>query len=163
MGCSFKRIKQTLISRKGDSYIYLCVLVLFISMLLSVLILYMGLCAQVQTQKRDVKAKLDSYVSAYAVEAYDAIKQGSQYAELMDWTDFEDRTVVALGFTDPDMTVYEYPNANASMSRPTTTVLRGNGFGITVQYTAVFPIRWGGRTFADLEIPVTVTAYYKFK
>ena len=38
-----KRIKQAASSKKGESYIYLCVLVLFISMLVSVVIMYMGL------------------------------------------------------------------------------------------------------------------------
>ena len=36
-------IKETLKSKNGDAYIWLCVIVVFISMLLSVLILYMGL------------------------------------------------------------------------------------------------------------------------
>ena len=48
------RIKQATSSKNGESYIYVCVLVLFISMLVSVVILYMGLMAQVQIQKRDV-------------------------------------------------------------------------------------------------------------
>ena len=74
-----KRIKQAASSKKGESYIYLCVLVLFISMLVSVVILYMGLMAQAQIQKRDVKMKLDSCVSEFATEAFDSIKQGGNY------------------------------------------------------------------------------------
>lgn len=73
------RIKQTASSKKGESYFYLCVLVLFISMLVSVVIMYMGLMAQVQIQKRDVKMKLDSCVSEFATEAFDSIKQGDNY------------------------------------------------------------------------------------
>ena len=70
-----KRIKQAVSSKTGEAYIYVCVLVLFISMLVSVVILYMGLLAQVQIQKRDVKNKLDSCVAEYATEAFDTIKQ----------------------------------------------------------------------------------------
>ena len=58
-------IKEALKDKNGDAYIWLCVIVVFISMLLSVLILYMGLLSQVQIQKRDVKTKLDSVVSEY--------------------------------------------------------------------------------------------------
>ena len=79
-----KRIKQTAYSKKGESYIYVCVLVLFISMLVSVVILYMGLMAQVQIQKRDVKMKLDSCVSEFATEAFDSIKQGDNYEFMLD-------------------------------------------------------------------------------
>ena len=69
-------------SKKGEgTYIYLCVLLRVISMLLSVLILYMGLCAQVQIQKRDMKHKLDGYISDYATVAFNAVKQGEAYWE----------------------------------------------------------------------------------
>ena len=79
-----KRIKQAASSKKGESYIYLCVLVLFISMLVSVVIMYMGLMAQVQIQKRDAKMKLDSCVSEFATEAFDSIKQGVRKRQLHD-------------------------------------------------------------------------------
>lgn len=68
-----KRINKSICSRKGESYIYVCVLVLFISMLVSVVILYMGLMAPVQIQKRDVKTKLDSCISEYATLALQSV------------------------------------------------------------------------------------------
>ena len=49
------------------------------------------------------------------------------------------------------------------MTRPTVTVLRGNGFGLTLRYTAIFPIRWNGKTYQSLKVPITVSSYYKFK
>ena len=67
---------------------------------------------------------------------------------------------------DDDFEAYPgitYENGNCTMSRPTVTTLSGNGFGLTAAYTVSFPIVWGGRSFADLEVPITVTSYYKFK
>ena len=141
-----KRTKQAICSKKGESYIYVCVLVLFISALVSVVIMYMGLMAQVQIQKRDVEMKLDNIVSEYAVEAFDSIKQGENLDRVIDL----DKLIT-------------YPNGNCKMSRPTITTLSGNGFGLTATYTVSFPVKWGGRTFADLTVPITVTSYYKFK
>ena len=67
-------------NNKGEAtYIYLCILVLVLSMLLSVLILYMGLCSQVEIQKRDVKHKLDGYLSEVATEEFNSLKQGESY------------------------------------------------------------------------------------
>ena len=51
-----KRTMKNTFSNKGESYIPVCVLVLFLSALVSVLILYIGTMAQVQAQKRDVKS-----------------------------------------------------------------------------------------------------------
>ena len=156
------KVRNKLTSNSGESYIYLCVIVVFISMLLSVVILYMSLTVQVQMQKRDVKNKLDSYVSEYSTQVFDAIKQGENYADHINWTDFEKQALVSLGFDHDAVTVYDYPNGTA-MTRPVVTVLKGNGFGIAVYYQAVLPVTWNGQTYSQLVVPITVSSYYKFK
>ena len=157
-----KRTKQAICSKKGESYIYVCVLVLFISALVSVVIMYMGLMAQVQIQKRDVEMKLDNIVSEYAVEAFDSIKQCESMDRVIDLNKLNQNAYTELGF-NAYATSITYPNGNCKMSRPTITTLSGNGFGLTATYTVSFPVKWGGRTFADLTVPITVTSYYKFK
>ena len=150
-------------SKKGEgTYIYLCVLILVISMLLSVLILYMGLCAQVQIQKRDMKHKLDGYISDYATIAFNAVKQGEAYEIYVDYENLASGCLPSLGFTQSD-SVYRYDNGNCTLVEPEVKVLRGEGFGITLHYTAVFPIVWNGKTYGDLSIPVAVSSYYKIK
>ena len=150
-------------SKKGEgTYIYLCVLILVISMLLSVLILYMGLCAQVQIQKRDMKHKLDGYISDYATVAFNAVKQGEAYEIYVDYENLANGCLPSLGFTQSD-SVYRYDNGNCTLIGPGVKVLRGEGFAITLHYTAVFPIVWNGKTYGDLSIPVTVSSYYKIK
>lgn len=150
-------------SKKGEgTYIYLCVLILVISMLLSVLVLYMGLCAQVQIQKRDMKHKLDGYISDYATVAFNAVKQGEAYEIYVDYENLANGCLPSLGFTQSD-SVYRYDNGNCTLIGPEVKVLRGEGFGITLHYTAVFPIVWNGKTYGDLSIPVTVSSYYKIK
>ena len=148
-------------NKRGDSYIYLCVIVLFISMLTSVVILYMGLMSQVHVQKRDVQLKLDSFIADFSPEVYDALKQGSAYETYVDWEAFEQGAYKALGFESD--TTSEYSYGNCTMTRPTLKVIKGNGCGITAEYTAIFPVRWNGNVYADLVIPVTVTSYYKLK
>ncbi len=157
-----KKLKQATTSTKGESYIYVCVLVLVISMLVSIVVMYMGLMAQVQIQKRDVATKLDSCISEFAVEAYDSIKQGESYDSVIDMNKLKQNAYTKLGFSASDIT-FEYDNGNCTMTRPTITTLVGDGFGLTVKYTVSFPIKWGGNTYADLTVPVTITRYYKMK
>lgn len=157
-----KQIKKCFCNDKGESYIYVCVLVLFICALVSVVILYMGLMAQVQIQKRDVKAKLDSCIAEYATLSFDSIKQGDSYEEMLDLDTLRSNAYRHLGFSANDESI-TYENGNCQMSRPTIKTLSGNGFGLTASYTVSFPVVWGGKTFADLIVPVTVTSYYKFK
>lgn len=152
---------KSLKNKRGDSYIYLCVIVVFVCLLVSVIILYTGLIAQVQIQKRDVQAKLDSYVSSRATDEYDALKQGSVKDNYFEWNQIEAEAYKALGFPNESDEVYVYENGNCKMTRPALTILKGDGFGVTVEYVAIFPIAWNGMVFADLEIPITVTSYYK--
>ena len=152
---------KSLKNKRGDSYIYLCVIVVFVCLLVSVMILYTGLIAQVQIQKRDVQAKLDSYVSSRATDEYDALKQGSVKDHYFEWNQIEAEAYKALGFPNESDEVYVYENGNCKMTRPALTILKGDGFGVTVEYVAIFPIAWNGMVFTDLEIPVTVTSYYK--
>lgn len=157
-----KRLKQTISSIKGESYIYVCVLVLFISMLVSVVIMYMGLMAQVQIQKRDVEMKLDNCIAKYAVEAFDSIKQGESVDRVIDLNKLKQNAYADLGFSAYAQSI-TYNNGNCTMSRPIIQTLSGNGFGLTATYTVTFPISWGGKTFTELNVPITVTIYYKFK
>ena len=153
---------RALRNNKGESYIYLCVIVIFITMLVSVLILYMGITSQVQTQKRDTKAKLDGYISDYSVEIFNALKQGQNFTEYIDWNELEAGAMSAVGFPNDTDSEYVYKNA-IRMSRPETELLSGNGFGVKISYIAYFPIEWNGTKYADLQIPVNITSYYKFK
>ena len=149
-------------NKKGESYVYLCVIVMFISMLVSALILYMSLTTQVQAQKRDVKAKLDGYISDYSVEIFNTLKQGQHFADYIDWNELESGALAALGFSDVADSEYVYANG-IRMERPVVEVLSGNGFGVKIDYTVYFPVEWNGEKYAELQIPTTITSYYKLK
>ena len=150
-------------NKKGEAYIFTCVLVLFIAMLLSVILLYMSLLGQIEFQKNDVEAKLDGYISDYAVKMFDAIKQGDTYASDIDWEGLENGAYKALGFENDFTSELVYQEGDCVMSRPTVTVLSGNGFGVKVEYTASFAVKWNGKRYTDIEIPISVTSYYKTK
>ena len=152
---------NSLKDKKGESYIYLCVIIMFVAMIVSVLILYMGLTAQVQTQKRDTQAKLDGCISRFATETFDALKQGDDYELSINLWELESGVYEELGFSSGNA---EYVYANGiRMSRPEVATLTGNGFGVVIKYIASFPVEWNGTKYADLHIPVTLTSYYKMK
>ena len=92
-------------NRDGIAYIYVCIIVLFVSALLAVIVLYMGLMSQVQIQKREVQQKLDSYLAEYATKAFDAIKQGEPYESHIDYAEFKSGVYPKMGFPTSDATI----------------------------------------------------------
>lgn len=150
-------------NKKGEVYIYLCALLLAIIMLVSVLILYMGIVSGIQIQKRDMKQKLDSYVAEYAIEAFEAVKQGEAYAKVLNTDNFMKGAYKAFGFTTDGQSVYTYPNGTCSITRPTITSHKTDGFGLTISYTLIYSLEWNGTSYTDIQIPVTLTSSYNLK
>ena len=54
-------MKRAIENHRGEGYIWLAVLILFLSLLTSVLLLYLTLCGQVLNERRERKQALDSY------------------------------------------------------------------------------------------------------
>ena len=139
-------MKRAIENRRGEGYIWLAVLVLFLSLLTSVLLLYLGLCGQVLNERRERKQALDSYLAEFAKVSYDAIRQGDSYADAIDYDKLVDGCPSAIGVTDAEVTLE-----------------RGNGFGLTVRYTLKIPVTWNGRTFGTLSVPMRVSSFYEEK
>ena len=91
-------MKNALQNKRGNSYVWLCVVVLVASMLFSVLLLYMSLTAQVGIQKRETQAKLDGYLAAFAAGEYNALKRGADYEQYLAWERLEQGVYPVLGF-----------------------------------------------------------------
>lgn len=159
---ALSKISKKCLQTKGESYIYVCVLALFMSMLVSVLILYMSLIAQIRMQKQDVKLKLDSCVSEFAVSAFDSLKQGDDYKQKLALDALRERTYNKLGFGKDDMSI-SYGAGNCTMYRPVIEAVSENGFGVIATYTISVPVIWGGKTYTDLTLDIKVSSIYKFK
>lgn len=140
-------MKRAIENRRGEGYIWLAVLVLFLSLLTSVLLLYLGLCGQVLNERRERKQTLDSYLAEFAKASYDAIRLGDGYADAIDYDKLIDNCQSALGLPDDTEVILE----------------RGNGFGLTVRYTLKIPVTWNGRTFGTLSVPMRVSSFYEEK
>ena len=120
----------------------------------------------------DTKAHVIEILTDKASNAYKALLRKLHISYMIvgeDAIDFEvmleklkENAYAHLGFSAHDASI-TYENGHCVMSRPTITALSGNGFGLTATYTVSFPISWGGKTFADLQVPITVTSYYRFK
>ena len=91
-------------NKKGFSYILTCVLVLAVVMMIAVSVQYSLVFSLVRSEKEASRLALDSLVTKYAVEQYDALKQGEAYASHIDRTQLVRRAYGTLGFADAGIT-----------------------------------------------------------
>lgn len=98
-------------NKKGFSYILTCVLVLAVVMMIAVSVQYSLVFSLVRSEKEASRLALDSLVTKYAVEQYDALKQGEAYASHIDRAQLVRRAYGTLGFADAGITEKPFPKA----------------------------------------------------
>ena len=147
-------------NKKGFSYILTCVLVLAVVMMIAVSVQYSLVLSLVRSEKEASRLALDSLVTKYAVEQYDALKQGEAYASHIDRTQLVRRAYGMLGFADAGITEKTVSKGDASytVSRPEITAADSGSIGVTVRYTMTVPFRAFGRVVAEIPIPVEINA-----
>ena len=72
---------QILKSKKAESYVPVCVLILVIVMIFSGIFVYASAVSLIDTSRENSKVVLDSFVTQNATRIYDSIKQGNDYTE----------------------------------------------------------------------------------
>ena len=147
-------------NKKGFSYILTCVLVLAVVMMIAVSVQYSLVFSLVRSEKEASRLALDSLVTKYAVEQYDALKQGEAYASHIDRKQLVRRAYRTLGFADAGITEKTVSKGDASyiVSRPEITAADSGSIGVTVRYTMTVPFRAFGRVVAEIPIPVEINA-----
>lgn len=152
-------------NNKGFSYILTCVIVLIVCMLVAIGIEYAYVLHTANAEKEDKQLILDSMMTSYAVEKYDALKQGAAYTKYIDNATMKSKAYSVLGFGYSGTTRLTVSNGDRvyTVTRPIVTTLTGDSFGVVVRYTAKIPFTVFGRRIADISVPVEIVSKYQEK
>lgn len=153
-------------NKDGFSYVLVCIIVLFSVMLIFAGLQYRYVFHMIDSQKDEVKLKLNSLVTKSAVEYYDALKQGNSYNSYIDSTKFKESAYLDLGFGNSgvtEKTVLTDANVVCTMSRPTIEYISDEGFGLYVSYTLTVPFGLFGKNITGIQVPVEIYAMFNEK
>ena len=157
--CAGKSAKKVLRNNSGFSYIFVCVITLFVAMLLLAGLEYAAVVGRVKQEKTWLKQTADCVVTDYATRVYDAVKQGNRYADALNPDALVGETYRALGFWDDNTACLtrtegtEEPRVVLILERPEITAVTADGFGVRVQCRVKVPFTVLGRT---VSVPETV-------
>lgn len=152
-------------NNKGFSYILICVIVLIACMLIAVGIEYAYVLHTANAEKEDKQLVLDSMMTSYAVEKYDALKQGEAYDKYIDNSTMINKAYTVLGFGNSSTTKLTVTTGDRvyTVTRPTVSALTGDSFGVVVRYTAKIPFTVFGKQITDISVPVEIVSKYQEK
>lgn len=155
-----RKTLKALSNKQGFSYILTCVMVLISVMLIAIAMQYAYVYHVAREQKNEVQLQLDSYVTRYAVEKYDALKQGSAYDRYIDRAGLAEGTYAVLGFS---RSATEKSEETYVMYRPWIESLTDDAVGVQVEYEIIIPFELFNRKIADISVPVTIISQFKQK
>ena len=149
---------KALKNKNGFSYIFICVITIFVAMVIFAGLQYNLVLYTVKSQQSDVQLKLDSLIMKSAVENYDALKQGERYRDYIDKEKLVQDVYEALGFS---LNTESIDIDGCTMTRPEIQAIEENGYGVKVSYELTVPFEMSDHTFIDITVPVELCSQYK--
>lgn len=157
---------KSLRNKRGEGYIFPCLMIVVVCMILSVLIFFATSVSMVRITEKNSKIVLDSYVMQNSVQIYNSIKQGHDYTESLDREIYIDALIKFCTLEKRGSYLYAY-NEDGSlkyrMSMPDITFRKENSLKIQLTYILYIPIWFDGKIAQYAVIPVTVHSSFNEK
>lgn len=157
---------KTLKNKCGEGYIFPCLMIVVVCMILSVLIFFASSVSMVRITQKNNKIVLDSYVMQNSIQIYNSIKQGNDYTEVLDRESYIAALCDFCSLAKSGSYLYAY-NDDGSLkyflTSPVITFKKANALKIQLDYTLYVPIWFDGKIARYAVIPVTVHSSFNEK
>jgi hypothetical protein len=144
---------------RGGSYVYTCVVVLVLVMILSVVLFYASAMTVIETARDNTRRVLDSYVMKNSIEIYNSIKQGNDFTEAVEDSFYISSVSLELSL-DFDgeylYTVGEDGDVVYRMTPPDVSFRTDRTLQLQADYELELPVRFAGEIIYWFTVPVTV-------
>lgn len=75
-------------NKRGDGYIPACVMIVILCMLIAVFMTFASAVNMIQISERNSRIVLDSFVMKNSIEIYNSVKNGNDYTEFLDNSEY---------------------------------------------------------------------------
>ena len=153
-------------NKRGDGYVFPCVMILVLCMVLSVFIFFYSTASWIRITKENTKTVMDSYIIKNSIEIYNSIKQGNEYTEALDANVYIDDLCDFCTLVNKGNYLYAYDSKGKvqyQMTKPYFTFQVDNTLKIRVHYTLYVPIWFNGKAVGAASIPVTIDSAFSEK
>ena len=153
-------------NKRGDGYIQACVMILILCLLIAVCLTFATTVNTIRVVERNVRIVLDSFVMENSIIIYDSIKNGHDFTEAVDVSQFRIKLADYNDLTHSGQYYCHYDPDGDLDYRITTPVLsmtQTNSLKIAANYTITIPLYFAGVTVTQVSIPVTVESKWTDK
>ena len=153
-------------NKRGDGYIQACVMILILCMLIAVCLTFVTTVNTIRVVERNARIVLDSFVMENSIIIYDSIKNGHDFTEAVDVSQFRANLAEYNNLRKTGAYYYHYyPDGDLDyrITTPVLSMTQTNSLKIAANYTITIPIYFAGVKVTQVSIPVTVESKWTDK
>ncbi|OJU18287.1 MAG: hypothetical protein BGN88_00905 [Clostridiales bacterium 43-6] len=154
------------LNKRGDGYLFQCVMIVVVAMILSVVIFYANTISLVRITEENTKIVLDSYVIKNSIIIYNSIKQGDNNTDVLDENLYIKDLCEFCTLDNSGTMLYSYNDDGSikyKMSLPVISFREANTLEIQLDYTMYVPIQLDSKTLWYAAVPMTVVSSFSEK
>ena len=154
---------MNLLNKKGEGYVYPCVMIVIICFILSVLICFICTVSMIRNIKENCKSVFDSYITKQSIEVYNSVKQGNDDISYLDQEEFLTDFCRFCTLESKSGLLYNYDserNLNYYMTTPYISFVEASSLKMKVTFTLYVPIRFNGAWITTAVIPVEIKSSF---
>ena len=155
-----------ILNKRGDSYVFTCVIVLVIAMVFSLVLFYANTMSIIKATKANTERVLDSFIMKNSVDIYQSIKQGHDITEWFDEKYYLSQISSELSLDLSGGLLYSYGTDGSviyKMTTPKVSFNQNERLKLSAEYSLILPVYFAGNRFTDLVIPLKVTSNLTLK
>ena len=148
-----------LCNKRGEGYIQVCVMVLILCMLIAVCLTFTSTVHTIRVVQRNAQIVLDSFVMENAILIYDSIKNGHDFTEAVDVSQFQANLAYYNDLIKSGAYYYHYdPDGDLDyrITTPALSMTQTNSLKIAVNYTITTPLYFAGMQVSTVSVPITI-------
>lgn len=150
-------------NKRGEGYIFPCVMIVILCMIMSVLIYFLCTASMIRSMKHNSEVVFDSYITKNAIEIYDSVKQGNDYTESIDSTEYVTDLCRFCTLEKRSILLYNYDSngkVKFYMTTPRISFVESKTLKIRVSYTMYVPIYFNGTRITTAIIPIEIKSSF---
>ena len=155
-----------MLNKRGDGYIWTCVLVVALCMIIAVFITFTSAVNIVRMTEKNSRIVLDSFVMKNSILIYDSIKNGNDYTSALNENEYIDDLCEFCTFEKNGEFLYAYTSEGElkyKISKPDVSFSSGSTLKIFANYVVYYPVDFNGVMIYTIEIPITVESKFNEK
>ena len=153
-------------NKRGDGYISACVMIIILCMLMAVFMTFAFAVNMIRISERNARIVLDSFVMKNSIEIYNSLKNGNDYTEFLDNSEYISEFSSYNSLDLSGNLLYSYDEDGNELYRttkPRIVFTEEKSLKIAAEYSMTVPLYFAGVRVTEVTVPIKAVSKFNDK